>query len=58
MLAVYCNDCRRRMLLPLDQIDAIHATPEGYDVSFRCIHAHRGTYAIRRSATPAIDHLA
>lgn len=36
------------MLLPLDHVDAIHRTAEGFDVDFRCLHAHQGTWSVPR----------
>ncbi len=53
MFAVYCRHCRRRMLLPLDHIDALHRTDDGFDVEFRCLHAHHGTWSVRTRRAPA-----
>jgi hypothetical protein len=51
MLAVYCPRCRRRMLLSLDDIDAIRSTSAGIEVQYRCLHDHTGVWT-RRTRRP------
>ncbi len=54
MFAVYCKDCRKRMLLSLDDI-AVRNTPTGIAVDYRCLSSHRGTWLPRKHASRPVE---
>ena len=50
MFAAYCQECRRKYLLPLSDVLSMRRIPEGIEIGFQCLCNHRGTFVTGRPA--------